>query len=46
VGNFFGKRIEIWAGFGPVGVAEKKIGLIMSNFLAIFLMFSWAKKSK
>ena len=30
--DFYGKGIEIWAGFGPVGITEKKIGLIMSNF--------------
>ena len=32
VGDFYGTGIEIWAGFGPVGITEKKIGLIMSNF--------------
>ena len=31
VGDFYGTRIEIWAGFGLVGITEK-IGLIMSNF--------------
>jgi hypothetical protein len=30
--NFHGTEIEIWAGFGPVGITEKKIGPIMSNF--------------
>jgi hypothetical protein len=30
--NFYGTEIEIWAGFGPVGNTEKKIGPIMSNF--------------
>ena len=24
VGDFYGTRIEIWAGFGPVGITEKK----------------------
>jgi hypothetical protein len=24
VSNFYGKKIEIWAGFGPVGSTEKK----------------------
>ena len=32
VSNFYGTEIEIWAGFGPVGSTEKKLGLIMSNF--------------
>jgi hypothetical protein len=31
--DFYGTVIEIWAGFGPVGITEKKpFGLIMSNF--------------
>ena len=30
--NFHGTEIEIWAGFGPVGNTEKKIGPIVSNF--------------
>ena len=25
VGNFYGTGIDIWAGFGPVGITEKKI---------------------
>jgi hypothetical protein len=32
VGDFYGTGIEIWAGFRPVGITEKKIG-----------PFSWAK---
>ena len=24
VGDFYGTRIEIWAGFGPVGITENK----------------------
>ena len=32
VGGFYGTGIEIWAGFGLVGITEKKIGMIMSNF--------------
>jgi hypothetical protein len=24
VSNFYGTKIEIWAGFGPVGSSEKK----------------------
>ena len=30
--RYYGKEIEIWAGFGPVGNTEKKFGQIMSNF--------------
>jgi hypothetical protein len=32
VGDFYGTGIEIWAGFGQIGITEKKIGPIMSNF--------------
>ena len=32
VGDFYGTGIEIWAGFWPVGITEKKIVPIMSNF--------------
>ena len=32
-GDFHGKEIEKWAGFGPIGITEKKIfGPILSNF--------------
>ena len=24
MGDFYGTRIEIWAGFGPIGITEKK----------------------
>ena len=30
--DFYGTGIEIRAGFGPVGITEKKIGPNMSNF--------------
>ena len=32
--DFYGTGIEFWAGFGPVGITEKKqtFGPIMSNF--------------
>jgi hypothetical protein len=36
----YGTEIEILAGFGPVGITEKKIGPIMSNFCGRFFMFS------
>jgi hypothetical protein len=32
VSNFYETEIEIWAGFGPVGNTEKKLGQIMTNF--------------
>ena len=42
--NFYGTDIEIWAGFGPVGSTEKKIGTYYEQFLkAVFLIFSWTK---
>ena len=31
MGYFYDTGIEIWAGFGPVGITEKN-GPIMSNF--------------
>ena len=44
-GRFLWKISEIWAGFGPVGKTEKKIGPIVSNFWGwFFFMFSGAKK--
>jgi hypothetical protein len=44
VGDFYVTGIEIWAGFGPVGITEKNIfgQLQMSGFF----LFSWAKKEK
>ena len=37
--------IEIWAGFGPVGITEKKthLGQLFATFEAGFFKFSWAK---
>ena len=32
MGNIYETGIEIWDGFGPVGITEKKFGPIMSNF--------------
>ena len=46
MGDLQGTGIEIWAGFGPVGITEKKIGPIMSNFWGGFFMFSRSKKKK
>ena len=37
MGDFYGTGIEIWAGFGLVGITEKeRFGPIMSNFLGFF----------
>ena len=42
--DFYGTGIEIWAGFGPVGITEQKtFDQIMRNFWA-FIKFSWSKK--
>ena len=44
MGDFYGTGIEIWAGFGPVGITEKKIGADYEQILRPFsVMFSWAK---
>ena len=34
--NFYGTEIEIWAGFGPVGNTEKKIGADYEQLLRVF----------
>ena len=44
MGDFYGTGIEFWAGLGPVGITEKKLGPIMSNFLGWFLKVSRLKK--
>ena len=44
VGDFYRTGIEIWTGFELVGITEKKIGPIMSNFETSFFKFSWVKK--
>ena len=45
--DFYGIGIEIWAGFGPVGITVKKFGVIKSNFLGWFLqVFKSKKKNK
>jgi hypothetical protein len=31
VGDFYGTEIEIWAGFGPVGITEKKMGRLLTH---------------
>ena len=44
MGDFYGAGIEIWAGFGPVGITDKFFWTIISNFLGRALKFSWGKK--
>ena len=45
MGVFYGTGIEIWAGFGSVGITEKKrFGPIMSNFLGRFFQVFMGKK--
>ena len=44
--DYFGTGIEIWAGFWPVGITEKKrFGPIMSNFLGPFFKVFMGKKT-
>ena len=44
VGDFYETAIEIWAGFGPVGITEKNkhLGQLGATFEAGFFKFSWA----
>ena len=46
VGDLYGTGSEIWAGFGPVGITEKKeIWADYEQLLRpFFFKFSWAKK--
>ena len=45
MGDFYGTEIEIWTGFGPVGITEKKrFWPIMSNFLGQFFQVFMGKK--
>ena len=37
--DFHGTGIEIWAGFGPFGITEKKFGADYEQLLR--LVFSW-----
>ena len=49
VEDFYKTGIEIWTGFGPAGITEKKIGAnyeqLLPTFEASLFMFSWAKKN-
>ena len=41
--DFYGTGIEIWAGFGPVGITEKNpLGPLWATFEAVFM----GKKNK
>ena len=44
MGDFYWTGIEICAEFGPVGITEKKLGPIMSNFLGQFFQVFMGKK--
>ena len=47
MGDFYGTGIEIWAGFGPIGITEKKIWADYEQLLGqLFFMFLSAKKIK
>ena len=39
VSNFYGTEIEIWAGFGPVGSTDKKLGRLWAIFEGGFTCF-------
>ena len=46
MGDFFGTGIEIWAGFGPVGITDKKKWANYEQFLrpgfsATFINYLW-----
>ena len=36
MGDFYGTKIEIWAGFGPIGITEKKIWADYEQLLRVF----------
>ena len=40
MGDFYGTGIEIWAGFGPVGITEKKWADYEQILRPVFFMFS------
>jgi hypothetical protein len=44
VSNFYRTEIEIWAGFGPVGSTEKKIGADCEQLLRAVLSCFHGKK--
>ena len=46
MGDFYGTKIEIRAGFGPVGITEKKLGPIMSNVFGRLFQVFMGKKNE
>ena len=47
VGDFYGTGIEIWTGFGPIGITKKKdLGGLRATFQADIFKFSLTKKEK
>ena len=46
MGDFYGTGIEIWAGFGPVGITEKKWADNEQVFRLFFSSFHGLKKQK
>ena len=48
MGDFYGKGIEIWAGFGPLGITEKKniLAEYEQLFRPVFTSFHGQKKIK
>ena len=44
MGDFYGTGIEIWAGFGPVGITEKNISVDLEQLLtSVFSSFRGQK---
>ena len=47
MGDFYGTGIEFWAGLGPVGITEKKIGADYEQlFRPVFSIFHGQNKFK
>ena len=47
MGDFYATGIDIWAGFGPVGITEKKtFRPIMSNFCGRFFSSFCGQRNK
>ena len=47
MGDFYGTEIEIWAGFGPVGITEKKNWVHYEQlFRPVFSSFHRQKKKR
>ena len=44
VGDFYGTGIEIWAGFGPVGITEKNGADYEQHLRPVFSCFHEGKK--